>query len=99
MMKQSWLLCVLLLVVRFAWADEVLDLAKEKSCMACHNVRQKVVGPAFVDIAKKYVDQAGVEEKLVQKIKSGGSGVWGVVPMPANSQISNIEAHQLVKWI
>lgn len=75
------------------------DLAKSKNCMACHSVDHKVVGPAYKDVAKKYAGQKDVENKLVQKVLKGGSGVWGAVPMPANTQVTEAEAHTLVKWV
>jgi cytochrome c len=75
------------------------DLAKEKNCMACHAVGNKVVGPAYKDVAAKYAGQKDAEAKLTQKIIKGGSGVWGPVPMPANTQVSEAEARTLVKWI
>ncbi|MDO9420369.1 MAG: c-type cytochrome [Herminiimonas sp.] len=75
------------------------DLAKAKNCMACHSVNNKVLGPAFKDIGAKYAGQKGAEDKLVQKVMKGGSGVWGTVPMPANGQVSEAEARTLVKWI
>jgi cytochrome c len=75
------------------------DLAKAKNCMACHAVASKVVGPAYKDVAAKYAGQKDAEAKLVQKVMKGGSGVWGPVPMPANAQVSEAEAHTLVKWI
>ncbi|MFJ7565426.1 c-type cytochrome [Herminiimonas sp. NPDC097707] len=75
------------------------DLAKAKNCMACHSVTNKVLGPSFKDVGAKYAGQKGAEDKLVQKIIKGGSGAWGTVPMPANAQVSDAEAHTLVKWI
>lgn len=75
------------------------DLAKAKNCMACHSVANKVVGPAFKDVAAKYAGQKDAEAKLVQKVIKGGSGSWGAVPMPANAQVSEAEAHTLVKWV
>jgi cytochrome c len=75
------------------------DLAKAKNCMACHAVDKKVVGPAYKDVAAKYAGQKDAEDKLVQKVLKGGGGVWGPVPMPANTQVSDAEAHTLVKWI
>ena len=75
------------------------DLAKAKNCMTCHSVQNKVVGPAFKDVAAKYAGQKDAEDKLVQKVMKGGSGVWGSVPMPANTQVSEAEAHTLVKWV
>ena len=75
------------------------DLAKAKNCMACHSVQNKVVGPAFKDVAAKYAGQKDAEDKLVQKVMKGGSGVWGAVPMPANAQVNEAEARTLVKWV
>jgi len=75
------------------------DLAKAKNCMACHAVGNKLVGPAYKDVAAKYAGQKGAEDKLVQKVLKGGSGVWGPVPMPANPQVSEAEARTLVKWV
>jgi cytochrome c len=75
------------------------DLAKGKNCMACHAMSSKLVGPAFKDIAAKYAGQKDAEDKMVQKVLKGGSGVWGAVPMPANPQVSEAEARTLVKWV
>src|SRR6478672_10562139 len=75
------------------------DLAKAKNCMACHAIGTKLVGPAYKDVAAKYAGQKGAEDKLVQKVMKGGSGVWGPVPMPANPQVSEAEARSLVKWV
>lgn len=75
------------------------DLAKAKNCMACHAVANKVVGPAFKDVAKKYVGDKTAEDKLVAKVMKGGSGVWGAIPMPANPQVSDADARVLVKWV
>ena len=75
------------------------DLAKQKNCMACHAVGNKVVGPSYKDVAAKYAGQKDAESKLVQKVIKGGSGAWGAVPMPANPQLSEADAHTLVKWI
>lgn len=75
------------------------DLAKSKNCMTCHAVANKVVGPAFKDVAAKYAGQKDAEAKLVTRVIKGGSGVWGAIPMPANAQVSEAEAHTLVKWV
>ena len=80
-----------------AWADQAL--AQSKNCMACHSVDKKVVGPAFKDIAKKFGGQAGAADMLAQKIVKGSSGVWGPVPMPANTQVSEAEAKTLANWV
>lgn len=75
------------------------DLAKAKNCLACHSVDNKVVGPAYKDVAKKYAGDKKAEDKLVGKVLKGGTGTWGAVAMPANPQVSEAEAHTLVKWI
>lgn len=82
-----------------AMADAGMDLAKSKNCLACHAVDHKVVGPAYKDIAKKYAADKGAEAKLVDKVKKGGSGVWGPVPMPANAAVSDADIKTLVKWV
>lgn len=84
-------------VPAFAAAD--LDFARSKNCMSCHSLGNKVVGPAFKEVAKRYAGQPDAEAKLTQKILKGGSGAWGVVPMPANAQVSEAEAKSLVQWI
>jgi len=76
-----------------------LELAQKKACLACHQMDNKVVGPAYKDVAKKYKGQKGIEAKLVEKVLKGGKGSWGEVPMPANAQVSEAEAKQLVAWI
>jgi cytochrome c len=80
-----------------ALADDAL--AQSKNCMACHNVDKKVVGPAYKDVAAKYKADKTAVDKLANKIIKGGSGVWGPVPMPANSQVNEAEAKKLATWI
>ena len=75
------------------------DLATKKNCMACHAVDKKLVGPAYKEVAEKYAGQKDAVEKLTQKVLKGGSGVWGAIPMPANAQVSQAEAKQLVEWV
>ena len=76
-----------------------LKLATAKNCMACHAVDKKLVGPAYKAVAAKYAGQKDALDKLSAKVMKGGSGVWGPVPMPANSQVSPDEAKKLVTWI
>ena len=75
------------------------ELATKKNCMACHAVDKKLVGPAYKDVAEKYAGQKDAVDKLAQKILKGGTGVWGAIPMPANPQVSDAEAKQLVQWV
>ena len=80
-----------------AFADA--DLAQKKNCMACHAIDKKLVGPAYKDVAAKYAGQKDAVDKLAVKVLKGGSGVWGPVPMPANPQVTEAEAKQLVQWV
>ena len=81
-----------------ASADDQLALAQKSGCTACHSVDKKIVGPAYKDVANKYRGDKDAENKLVEKVKKGGSGVWGPVPMPPNN-VSDADAHSLVKWV
>lgn len=98
-MKRSLLVVVALSALVSSSAMANADLAKAKNCMACHAVSNKLVGPAFKDVAAKYAGQKDAETKLVQKVIKGGSGTWGAVPMPANPQVSEADAKTLVKWV
>ena len=80
-----------------AFASE--QLAKDNNCLACHAVDNKLVGPAFKEVAAKYKGDKSAEGKLVTKVMKGGGGVWGPMPMPANPQVSDAEAKKLVQWI
>ena len=76
------------------------ELAKKHSCIACHVVKgAKTVGPAYADVAKKYAGQKDAEAKLVEKVKKGGTGVWGQVPMPPNPAVPDADVRALVKWV
>ena len=91
-----------ILVMSVAIAAPALSnpaLAKQKNCIACHAIDQKLVGPAYKDVAAKYAGQKDAPAMLAQKVLKGGSGVWGPVPMPANAQVSEAEAQQLVAWV
>ena len=79
-----------------ARADEAL--AKKSNCLACHMIDKKSVGPAYKDIAKKYKGQ-DVAAKLAEKVKKGGQGVWGPVPMPPNAAVPDADIKKLVDWI
>jgi cytochrome c len=98
-MKGPLLFCLAVSALASNAALANADLAKAKNCIACHSVTNKVVGPAYKDIAAKYAGQKDAEDKLTQKVLKGGSGVWGAVPMPANAQVTEAEARTLVKWV
>lgn len=80
-----------------ALADEAL--LKKYNCTACHQVDKKVVGPAYKDVAKKYKGQADAVAKLTAKVKKGGSGVWGPIPMPPNAAVPDADIKKMVEDI
>jgi cytochrome c5 len=88
-----------------AKASGSLDLAagqalmQKDGCGACHALDKKIVGPAYQDVAAKYLGDAGAVAKLTQKVRAGGAGVWGPVPMPPNAQVSDSDIKALVSWI
>jgi len=87
-----------LLISGQAAADQAL--AQKSGCLACHGVDKKVLGPAFKDVAAKYKGKKSAEGKLIAKVKKGGSGVWGPIPMPANSpQVKDKDIKSIVQWI
>jgi cytochrome c len=99
MIKQMGALAIVTTMVALplsASADEAL--AKSKACLACHQVEKKVVGPAFKDVAAKYKGQAGATELMASKIKNGGKGAWGPIPMPAQN-VTEDEAKKLAVWV
>ena len=78
---------------------DALALATKSGCMACHQVETKVGGPAYKDVAAKYKDQADAVDMLSAKVKAGGAGVWGPVPMPPNVAVSDEDIKTIVTWI
>ena len=76
------------------------ELAKKYNCTACHVVKgTKTVGPTYADVAKKYAGQKGADASLAEKIKKGGAGVWGQIPMPPNGNVPDADIKALVAWI
>ncbi len=96
-MKRALFALVAVAACAPALAD--LALATSKNCLACHAIDKKVVGPAYKDVAAKYAGQKDAVDKLAVKIMKGGSGVWGPVPMPANTQVNEAEAKKLAAWV
>lgn len=87
----------LLAMTGVASADQAL--AQKNACMSCHGVDKKIVGPAFKDVAKKYAGDAKAEAMLIEKVKTGGKGVWGQVPMPPNPQVKPDDLKKIVEWV
>jgi cytochrome c len=90
-------LLAVLLSAPVAWANP--ELAQQKTCMACHALDRKLVGPAYKDVAAKYAGQKDAAALLADRIVKGSVGVWGPVPMPANPKVSASEARQLATWV
>jgi len=85
--------------VRPGAAKSGLDLAKAAACTACHGVTEKLVGPGFREVATRYAGDGNAETRLVAKVKAGGAGVWGTVPMPAQPGLTDADARTVVQWI
>jgi cytochrome c len=73
-------------------------LAQASGCMACHSVESKLIGPSFKDIAAKYRGNKAAEAELIKKVKSGGKGVWGDIPMTPNAHVKDEDIKTLVQW-
>ena len=74
-------------------------LAQSSGCMTCHGVDKKVIGPGFKEIATKYRNDKGAEAALIKKVKAGGKGVWGEIPMPPNAHVKDEDIKTMVQWI
>ena len=74
-------------------------MMKKDGCSACHAVDKKIIGPSYQEVAAKYKGDAKAEAMLVEKVKKGGVGVWGQVPMPPNSAVPDADVKTLVKWV
>jgi cytochrome c len=79
-------------------AAKAKQLAQKYNCLACHAEDKKLVGPAYKDVAKKYKGDKSAEEKLAAKVKNGGGGVWGTIPMPPNN-VPEADIKILVEWV
>lgn len=89
-----------MMVAGSVMAAEMPELAKKSNCVSCHAMDKKLVGPAWVEIAKKYKGDPGAEAKLITKVAKGGGGAWGSMPMPPNSpRVSDADIKTLVKFI
>jgi S-disulfanyl-L-cysteine oxidoreductase SoxD len=79
--------------------DGPLEVAKRSACMACHGVTEKIVGPAFREVAARYAGMADAEARLTAKVRDGGTGSWGSIPMPPQSQLGEAELRGVIGWI
>jgi cytochrome c len=87
----------LLLPSGTAFADD--EFYKTKNCFACHRIDRNHLGPPFKAVAAKYVEDKSADVKLAKKIREGSVGVWGTVPMPEQTQVTEAEALILARWI
>jgi cytochrome c len=74
-------------------------VASSNACMGCHAVDRKLVGPSFLQIAGKYKGDPQAPAKLALKVRGGGSGVWGMIPMPAHQSMSDADIRTVVDWV
>lgn len=100
-MKKSLLVASLLAFATIPCTQASEAQATKGGCMACHAKDKKVLGPAFRDIAARYKDQKDVEAKLIDKVRKGGSGSFGQMPMSPNGpdKISDDDLKAVVEWI
>jgi cytochrome c len=98
-MKYAWIAAAALLATGAAQAQSGEDLLKKSGCTACHAIDKKVVGPAYNDVAAKYKGDAKAAAMLAEKVKKGGSGTWGQVPMPPNPQVSDADIKTMVAFV
>jgi cytochrome c len=80
-------------------AGDVSELARRKACLSCHAVDKRIVGPAFKEVAARYRSQAGIEAKLVEKLRRRCSGAWCPLPLPLSPHLTSTDALALVRWV
>ena len=93
------LLPLLAFAAASAFAQSGEDLIKKYGCTACHAVDKKIVGPAYMDVAAKYKGNAQAPAMLAKKVKEGGAGVWGQVPMPPNPTVTDADMKTMVGYV
>lgn len=93
------LACFMSVAQASAEDEKAFAIAKQNACLGCHAFNKKIVGPSFQAIAEKYKGDANAQAFLKNKIAKGGSGSWGVVPMPANTKLNDADLSILTSWI
>jgi cytochrome c551/c552 len=79
--------------------DPIEKLLGTHGCTACHNMDKKVIGPAFKEVAARYAGDGAAPARLAAKLRAGGQGAWGSVPMPPNAGLSEADARTLAGWV
>jgi cytochrome c len=99
-MKQIFAACAIAAALTLAGAAQANEkLAQASGCTTCHGIDKKIIGPAYKDVANKYRNDKGAEANLIKKVKEGGKGVWGDIPMPPNAHVKDPDVKTLVDWI
>ena len=98
-MKTGLTLAVIALAATAVPALANEELMKKNACNACHTIDKKLVGPSYKEVAAKYRGNPKAEAMLIDKVKKGGVGVWGQVPMPPNTLVKDEDVKTLVKWV
>ncbi len=102
-MKLRWMLsaAAMLLLTQAQAADPkaVEAMMQKNGCFACHSVEQKIIGPSYRDVAKRYAGQSDAPAKLVAKVKNGGGGVWGNMGMPPHPTLKDDDIHAMIDWV
>ena len=98
-MKSIGLLASAMLALTALPVQASETLAEDNNCLSCHSVEEKLIGPAFKDVAAKYKGQKDAPAMLAAKVRKGGSGVWGPVKMPANPKISDKDLKAVIAWV
>ena len=75
------------------------SLVEGADCLGCHKVEEKMIGPSYREVAKKYENTPENVEMLAEKIIKGSSGIWGDVPMPAHNGLSKENAKFMAQYI
>ena len=91
--------CLVAGMASAATEAEAMDIARKSGCLACHSLDKKLVGPAWKEVGAKYTGQADAGAMLLAKIKKGGKGVWGEVPMPSNPTVKDADIKTLVQFV
>ena len=99
-MKRVLLACAIAIAAAFAGAATANEkLAQTSGCTTCHAMDRKMIGPSYKEVAEKYRSDKQAETKLFQKVKAGGKGVWGEMPMPPNPHLKDDDIKTLVRWV
>ena len=100
-MKMTVLLLAVAGLAVSAAAQASEELMEKSGCVSCHRIDQKLIGPAFKDVAARYRSDKDALPKLLEKVRDGGEGVWGDMPMPPNAveKISDADLKTLIEWI